>query len=259
MNRATRAGLSDFQKREGLPVDGIAGPETEKALVDAKGRQFGNGSNLSRSSELEDFQYLHSGDVKKNSDQLDFALEHEGPSVASNCGGQKVLSALHLAMQYASLASQRLNYLSSLTASVQKERWNAGPENTWFGAYNRKRLVNVRNRMWKIVKTLKNPLLVISCNWQKPWLGFASPGIPEITLGGGWRDLPNDHVKKTQTFIHEAAHIRHAVLGGDNIKKYYGVKAAKRRAYRRPGIAIRTAENIGYYAVCRASKTHGCP
>ncbi len=36
MNRATRNALRDFQKQEGLPIDGIAGPETERALVLSK-------------------------------------------------------------------------------------------------------------------------------------------------------------------------------------------------------------------------------
>ena len=36
MNRATRDGLRRFQAQEGLPVDGIAGPETEQALIAAK-------------------------------------------------------------------------------------------------------------------------------------------------------------------------------------------------------------------------------
>lgn len=36
MNRATREALRDFQKQEGLPVDGIAGPETKQALIAAR-------------------------------------------------------------------------------------------------------------------------------------------------------------------------------------------------------------------------------
>lgn len=187
-----------------------------------------------------------------------FPDKHQ-PSISSKCGGYPVRTALHLATTYAKLSSQRLNYLYSLPTSQQKKQWNTGAEKIWFGEYNERRLRNVRNRMRKIVKTLESPLLVISCNWQKPWMGFASPGVLDIALGVEWRDLPNDHVKKTQTFIHEAAHIRGAVLGGDNIKKYYGVKAAKKRAFCRPSIAIRTAENIGYYAVCRASKAYDCP
>jgi peptidoglycan hydrolase-like protein with peptidoglycan-binding domain len=39
MNAATRSALRQFQAQHGLPVDGIAGPETEKALIDAKRSQ----------------------------------------------------------------------------------------------------------------------------------------------------------------------------------------------------------------------------
>jgi peptidoglycan hydrolase-like protein with peptidoglycan-binding domain len=44
MNRATRNALRNFQKQEGLFVNGIAGPETEKALLDAKASQAGRTS-----------------------------------------------------------------------------------------------------------------------------------------------------------------------------------------------------------------------
>ena len=42
MNRATRNAVREFQKKERLPVDGIAGPETKKSLVMAKGSQGEN-------------------------------------------------------------------------------------------------------------------------------------------------------------------------------------------------------------------------
>lgn len=45
MNRATRNALRNFQQREGLPTDGIAGPETEKALIEAKAQQSGKPNN----------------------------------------------------------------------------------------------------------------------------------------------------------------------------------------------------------------------
>jgi hypothetical protein len=54
MNRATRRALRDFQKREGLPVDGIAGPETEKALVDARAGQSDQSKSTPADSELFD-------------------------------------------------------------------------------------------------------------------------------------------------------------------------------------------------------------
>lgn len=39
MSRATRDALRDFQSQHGLPADGIAGPETEQALIAAKAGQ----------------------------------------------------------------------------------------------------------------------------------------------------------------------------------------------------------------------------
>jgi peptidoglycan hydrolase-like protein with peptidoglycan-binding domain len=61
MNRATRDALRDFQKQEGLPVDGIAGPETEKALIETKVRQPGDTKSLS--SELEDREALDLAEI----------------------------------------------------------------------------------------------------------------------------------------------------------------------------------------------------
>jgi hypothetical protein len=52
MNAATRNALRRFQGQAGLTVDGIAGPETEKALIDAKGGQFG------QAGEAEEFEVL---------------------------------------------------------------------------------------------------------------------------------------------------------------------------------------------------------
>ncbi|MDH3661339.1 MAG: penicillin-insensitive murein endopeptidase [Alphaproteobacteria bacterium] len=39
MNRATRNAVRKFQRQQGLPVDGIAGPDTEQALLQAKSGQ----------------------------------------------------------------------------------------------------------------------------------------------------------------------------------------------------------------------------
>jgi hypothetical protein len=36
-NAATRSAIRSFQQREGLPVDGVAGPDTERALIAARG------------------------------------------------------------------------------------------------------------------------------------------------------------------------------------------------------------------------------
>lgn len=185
-------------------------------------------------------------------------LENEGPLISNNCGGQPVRTALHIAKQYASFASQRLNQLSLLPDNQQEAQWNNNsPEKTWFGAYRKNRLTSLRNRMQRIVQTLEDPLLAIACNWNKSYFGKASPGIRDITLGKAWKDEPTTSVDKIQTLIHEVAHIRGAVLGGE-LRGKYGVRHAIDRAKRYPGVAIRTAENIGYYTVCRASIYSNC-
>ena len=51
MNAATRNALRRFQEQQGLLVDGIAGPETERALIEARARQSGQ---TPESSEFED-------------------------------------------------------------------------------------------------------------------------------------------------------------------------------------------------------------
>lgn len=50
MNAAARSALRTFQGQQNLPVDGIAGPETRKALLDAKQKPSGRGDEPSRSA-----------------------------------------------------------------------------------------------------------------------------------------------------------------------------------------------------------------
>jgi hypothetical protein len=70
MNRVTRDALRDFQKQDGLPVDGIAGPETEKALVDAKAGPSDRSQSAPGNSEL--------------FDDLEFEVEGWEPEVKVN-------------------------------------------------------------------------------------------------------------------------------------------------------------------------------
>ncbi len=115
--------------------------------------------------------------------------------------------------------------------------------------------------MTKIASILGSSKLDIKCKWSKPWYGDASPGIYKITLGGDWKSEPSSSADKVQTFVHEAAHIAGAVLGGEARGKY-GISDALTRASKHPGTAVRTAENLGYYAICRSSYWSGkggCP
>lgn len=55
MNAPTRSALRRFQEQQGLPVDGIAGPETERALIEAKTSQPSQARESPESGEFEDF------------------------------------------------------------------------------------------------------------------------------------------------------------------------------------------------------------
>jgi peptidoglycan hydrolase-like protein with peptidoglycan-binding domain len=73
MDRATRDALRRFQEEQGIPADGIAGPETEKALVEARARRAGGTNGLSSAWENLEALYLDlndpewEGEVNRNS------------------------------------------------------------------------------------------------------------------------------------------------------------------------------------------------
>jgi peptidoglycan hydrolase-like protein with peptidoglycan-binding domain len=75
MDRATRDALRRFQEEQGILADGIAGPETEKALVEARAKRAGGTNGLS--SAWEDLEALDldltdlewEGEVNRNSQE----------------------------------------------------------------------------------------------------------------------------------------------------------------------------------------------
>lgn len=183
------------------------------------------------------------------------------PAVYSTCHGAGVESTFASARSLAASAASRLNGLSSMSSSQRAAAWNAGAERRWFGAYSELRFKNVQDRMNGIVQVMDDWRLDIRCNWDKPYFGSASPGIRRIWLGGAWKSASTSNADKPQTFVHEAAHIKGATLGGEARGKY-GVADALTRAQKYPGVSVRTAENIGYYAVCRSPSwagKGGCP
>lgn len=184
-----------------------------------------------------------------------------GPAIYSSCHGAGVESTLGSAHALATAAASRLNGLAKLSSSKRKAAWSSGAERRWFGEYSELRFDNVRGRINGIAAILNDWRLDVRCNWAKSYYGNASPGIRRMTLGRAWKDASASDPDKPQTFVHEAAHIRGAVLGGEARGKY-GVANALTRARKHPGVAVRTAENLGYYAVCRGaawSGKGGCP
>ncbi|WP_292986923.1 hypothetical protein [Nitrosomonas sp.] len=172
-----------------------------------------------------------------------------GPVIQSTCHGAGVSGALKTSQSYADSAAGRVNKLDAMSKAERAKAWNQGPEARWFGKYSNSRFKNVRNRVNKIASHLKDWKLDVRCNWKKTYYGSASPGIKRITLGKSWKDEVKAG-ERVQTFPHEAAHIAGAVLGGE-VRNKYGVINAIKRAKNHPGVAVRTAENLGYYVICR--------
>ena len=57
MNRAARAALRRFQQQQSLPADGIAGPDTERALLDAKAGGTGSTAPSSSAAQTAEFEF----------------------------------------------------------------------------------------------------------------------------------------------------------------------------------------------------------
>ncbi|MCA9646695.1 MAG: hypothetical protein H6718_19680 [Polyangiaceae bacterium] len=209
---------------------------------------------LSASSHAEPVTQIESG-------VTDDAFAAAGPVVDSSCSGYNVPSWLSNGGKFASSASARLNSLNSMSEASRKAAWNSGDEKRWFGSYSKTRFNNVKSRMAKVTTILQSSKLDVKCNWSKSYYGHASPGSYKITLGSEWKEERSDRADKVQTFVHEGAHIAGAVLGGE-VRNKYGVSDALTRAQKHPGTAVRTAENLGYYAICRSSYWKGkggCP
>lgn len=204
---------------------------------------------------------IGSGDAVGQTMSPSDASELSGPAIYSTCSGAGVGGWLTSSHSYATAAANRLNSLASMSKSQREAAWSSGAERRWFGEYSQLRFDNVRNRMQGIAETLNSWRLDVRCNWSKSYYGTASPGIYRITLGSAWKSASGSDVDKPQTFVHEAAHIKGATLGGE-VRGKYGVADALTRAQKYPGVAVRTAENLGYYAICRSSSWSGkggCP
>jgi hypothetical protein len=191
------------------------------------------------------------------------------PHISSSCDGFPVLTARHVAAQYTRMARDRLSELNKLSKDARKTAWNSGHEKKWLGTYSDSRFGVARNVLTGAASVLDSSQTFIECdrsykNWAatwpeqllggppriiiklgKPWL-FGMLGLSALQLAG----------ERQQTLVHEAAH-----HGGANRGEFLGrmgVKDALKRASKYPGIAVRSAENHGYYAICRASVSPAC-
>lgn len=124
--------------------------------------------------------------------------------------------------------------------------WNSGPEKTYFGSFRFDHFEQLQKNMRQIQDILRDPKLTIVCDAGLKAYGQSWPGIRRIKLGAAWQAatlLP----EKTQTLIHEAAHIAGVLNFPEKPKA--GVHCAKKLAQVNCFKAMRNADNYGYYAL----------
>jgi hypothetical protein len=158
------------------------------------------------------------------------------------------------AVQCTLKARYRLASVAARTSDSERQKlWNAGPEKTWFDAYDARKLARIQETFERIGEILSSPKLSIICDPNFALYAKALPGIRRIRLGRMWIDLdPEERSERIQTFIHEAAHIAGRSVGNET--PWYGrtgaqTMASKMELRKRPMMVTRSAENHGYYAI----------
>jgi hypothetical protein len=124
--------------------------------------------------------------------------------------------------------------------------WNSGPEKIWFGSFRLDHFEQLKRNMKQIQEILRDPKLTIVCDSDMKDYGLSFPGIRRIKLGALWKSA-SLAPEKTQTLIHEAAHIAGVVNVFEGRKS--GVDCAKQLAEQNCFKAMRNADNYGYYAL----------
>ena len=100
------------------------------------------------------------------------------------------------------------------------------------------------------MEVLSSSRLDVICDAKDKGYARALPGIWKIHLGNDWiKDT--DREERIQTFVHEAAHIAGRSVAFE--EPWYGKPDAITKAHThrplRPRMALRSADNIGYYAL----------
>jgi hypothetical protein len=133
----------------------------------------------------------------------------------------------------------------------------SGPEQTWFGNFSQEHFEKLSKNMQQIYDILRDKNLTITCDPKGNWYGKAVPfpGVRKITLGSAWRDETKSY-EKTQTLIHEAAHLAGVVDRELAENRKYGPACAKKLAMQNCFKAMRNAENYGYYTLNNIADYH---
>ena len=154
-----------------------------------------------------------------------------------------VFSHWRTAVDAVARANDRLRLLKIVTRVIA---WRSGPEQVWFGNYTSEHFEQLTRNMQQIADILNDPKLTITCDPNMKAYGKSFPGIRQIKLGAAWLNERRPH-ERTQTLVHEAAHIAGVVNLPEGRK---GQPAcAKKLAQQNCFKAMRNADNYGYYAL----------
>ncbi len=166
---------------------------------------------------------------------------------------EEVRELLAKGLEVARCVEPRLaRFDQAIDEAHRAELWNTGLEGYWFAAYSRMKLFSLRRVFARIPDILSSRRLDIICHHLPGFsYGDADPGIWKINLGMGWVNDAGDREERIQTFVHEAAHIAGRWVVDED--PWYGRDKAHSMAHiHRPGrrrMAMRSADNIGYYAI----------
>ncbi len=156
-----------------------------------------------------------------------------------------VFAHWRLAVDAVNRINDRLTLLEISTNRIGS--WNSGPEKIWFGSFQFDHFDRLKRNMKQIQDILRDPKLTIVCDEGMKAYGKAMPGVRRIKLGSAWKSEPLPH-EKTQTLIHEAAHIA-GVMNFLTEARKYGADCARKLAQQNCFKATRNADNYGYYAL----------
>lgn len=156
-----------------------------------------------------------------------------------------VFAHWRMAVDAVNKINDRLRMMAFMTNRIGF--WTSGPERVWFGNFQLDHFDQLKRNMQQIQDILRDPQLTIVCDESFDKYGKAFPGIRRIKLGSGWKLETRQH-EKTQTLIHESAHIA-GVLNGLTEARKYGPACAKKLAQQNCFKAMRNADNYGYYAL----------
>jgi hypothetical protein len=164
----------------------------------------------------------------------------------------EVRKHLSRALVATKMTNIRLRQMTGWGQDTQ-EIWNKSPFRCWFGDYDVKRHTKVVESMGRLERALLSPKLRISCRICKDEraAAWASLTSQKIYLCPLWVKVSDD--EKTQTFIHEAAHVVGIVRIRE--KRFQGHLCAIWLAQNMPERTLSNADNYGYCALDALSGT----